>query len=268
MSQRPQALRAWKKKKICSRFVRTRNRNVPVPSTDKAPATRYQMAHYGTGPDRMDRQAVSLVAGQYCMSRTVSVIGSFSRRQARHVAHCTLHVARYSSLAASGAGRAASQPVSQPTHRVQGLQAQNTLRTRCSYMCSITWTIVVLVVLMSNSNNRPVARTTFSQPAWLSAARTLRWNLEGPATAHSQGQQSRRSLVATPVQRSEDAKLLCPATVPSRSWAMWYAVRSIIAPCAAQYTTLHYQQMHIATPLLPPPSCTEARVRKPSRCMT
>lgn len=102
------------KKKICSRFVRTRNRNVPVPSTDKAPATRYQMAHYGTGPDRMDRQAVSLVAGQYCMSRTVSVIGSFSRRQARHVARCTLHVARCSLLVArclwSGSS---SQPASQ-----------------------------------------------------------------------------------------------------------------------------------------------------------
>lgn len=103
---------------------------------------------------------------QYCMSRTAPVIGSFSRKQARHVAHCTLHVARYSSLAAFWSGsnsHPASQSVRQPAHRVQGLQAQNNLRTRCSYMCFITWTIVVLVVLMSNSNNRPVARTTFSQ---------------------------------------------------------------------------------------------------------
>lgn len=119
-------------------------------------------------------------------------------------------------------------------------------------MCFITWTIVVLVVLMSNSNNPPVARTTFSQPAWLSAARTLRWNLEGPATA--QPEPTKQSLVATPVQRSEDAKLLCPATVPP--WAVWYAVRSIIARCAAQYTTLHTSKCTLRPPSLPQSSCT------------
>lgn len=184
--------------------------------------------------DRMDgwtgSLAVSLVAGQYCMSRTVSVIGSFSHKPdwpgTLHVARCLSLVTRYSSLAASGAGPTqdpANQSVTHPVHtRVQGLQAQNTSRTRCSYMCFITWTIVVL---MSNSNISPVARTTFSHPAWLSAARTLRWNLEGPATAQPEPTTQLARRYAGP-EEAKDAKLLCPATVPSWAWVMWYAVRS------------------------------------------
>lgn len=181
--------------------------------------------------DRMDGRTVSPVAGQYCMSRTVSVIGSSSHRQHRpgtlHVARCLSLVTRCSSVAASGAGPTqypANQSASYSLgpHKVQGLQAQNTSRTRCSYMCFITWTIVVL---MSNSNISPVARTTFSHPAWLSAARTLRWNLEGPATAQPEPAKQLARRCAGP-EEAKDAKLLCPATVPSWAWVMWYAVRS------------------------------------------
>lgn len=87
-----------------------------VPEDDKAPATRYRQAHYG-----QDGRGQSLLSpAKNCMSRTVSVIGSFSHRQARHVARCTMLVARFtrcSSLAASGAGPTASQPVSHSAHK-------------------------------------------------------------------------------------------------------------------------------------------------------
>lgn len=77
---------------------------------------------------------------------------------------------------------------------------------------------------MSNSNISPVARTTFSHAAWLSAARTLRWNLEGPATAQPEPTKQLARRYAGP-EEAKDAKLLCPATVPS--WAgMGDVVRS------------------------------------------
>lgn len=98
--------------------------------------------------------AVSLVAGQCCMSRTVSVIGQVPRRPGTlHVVICTMLVARYYSLpSASGTGGPADQQLSQSTGSRDYWDSRHktTLRTRCSYMCFITWTIVVL---MSNSNN-------------------------------------------------------------------------------------------------------------------
>lgn len=178
--------------------------------------TRHRQRHVETPICGQDGQDGHLVARQYCMSRAVPLIGPSSRRPGTlHVARWSLLVARRSSLAASGAGPTASHPASQSVSvslgqstGFQGLQAQNTQRSRCSYMCFITWTIVVL---MSNSNNRPVATTTFSQPASLSAARTLRWNLETAPQQHSQSQQG-SSLVATPVQRPD--KRGCKATLP------------------------------------------------------
>jgi hypothetical protein len=78
-------------------------------------------------------QSVGLVAGQHCMSRTLAVIGSFSRKPGTlHVARCTLHVAgstmlvtRYLPLTRCLWDGWASRPATQSVRRVQGLQAQN-----------------------------------------------------------------------------------------------------------------------------------------------
>lgn len=139
---------------------------MPVPEHDKSPATtrRYRQAHYygedGWTDSQSCRRPILHVPDSVCDWLVLAQAG-----QARHVARCTLLVARYSLLVArclwGGSNTRSSQPVSHspsPHTRVQGLQAQNTSRTRCSYMCFITWTIVVL---MSNSNISPVARTTF-----------------------------------------------------------------------------------------------------------
>lgn len=61
--------------------------------------------------DRMDGRTVSLVAGQYCMSRTVSVIGSFSHKEDRPG---TLHVARCLSLVTRR-----SLPLGRVQHKIQ-----------------------------------------------------------------------------------------------------------------------------------------------------
>lgn len=95
---------------------------MPVPEDDKAPATRYRNAQLrmlgGVGCQSCRRPMLHVPDG---------VCDWPGPSQARHVARCNLHDARYSLLLAALClwDGWTSRPATQSVHRVQGLQAQN-----------------------------------------------------------------------------------------------------------------------------------------------
>lgn len=229
-------------------------------------------------------------ANTHCMSRQVAVIGSSSLARAQ--ARCTLHVARCSLLVdhlptalsqtLGRVGQVVQHPASSNSSLSTGFRDsrhRTTLRARCSYTCFITWTIVVL---MSNSNIRPVARTTFFPTlVSLSAPRTLRWDLEGPATA--QPEPTKQPASPSPRRSRQPGKQAGLAGWPEGSEATlschraildaWCAprrqqVQQILHPVCCTVYSVPVSVNAYCDPLSSRCQCTEARVRKPSRCMT